>query len=91
MYKIRPTVKFQKDLKLMKKRGYDISLLSDILKLLADGKPLPGKNKDHNLSGNYKGCRECHIAPDWLLIYEVSNDELILYLTRTGTHSDLFR
>ena len=74
----------------MKKRGYDLSLLTDILKLLANGEPLPQKNKDHNLSGNYKGCSECHITPDWILIYEVSDDELILYLTRTGTHSDLF-
>ena len=58
--------------------------------LLAKGKSLPEKNKDHTLIGNYVGCRECHITPDWLLIYEISNDELILYLTRTGTHSDLF-
>ena len=58
--------------------------------LLAKGKSLPEKNKDHTLIGNYVGRRECHITPDWLLIYEISNDELILYLTRTGTHSDLF-
>ena len=90
MYKIRPSVKFQKDVKRMQKRGYDLSLLTEILKLLADGKPLPPKNKDHNLTGNYTGCRECHITPDWLLIYEVLDGELILYLTRTGTHSDLF-
>lgn len=90
MYKIRPSVKFQKDVKRMQKRGYDLSLLTEILKLLADGKPLPPENKDHNLTGNYKGCRECHITPDWLLIYEVLDGELILYLTRTGTHSDLF-
>lgn len=88
MYKIRPTAKFQKDLRRIQKRGYDLSLLTVVLKLLADGKPLPEKNKDHNLGGNYKGCRECHITPDWLLIYEISDDELILYLTRTGTHSD---
>ncbi|HOE89049.1 MAG TPA: type II toxin-antitoxin system YafQ family toxin [Sphaerochaeta sp.] len=54
------------------------------------GEPLPKKYRDHGLSGNDKGCRECHIAPDWLLIYEISGSELILYLTRTGTHSDLF-
>ncbi len=90
MYKIRPSVKFQKDLKRMQKRGYDMSLLTEILKLLASGESLPAKNKDHNLSGNFAGCRECHITPDWLLIYEISNGELILYLTRTGTHSDLF-
>ncbi len=90
MYKIRPSIKFQKDLKRVQKRGYDISLLTDVLNILANGEPLPAKYKDHNLSGNYKGCRECHITPDWLLIYEVANGELILYLIRTGTHSDLF-
>jgi len=90
MYKIRPSAKFQRDLKRIQKRGYDITLLKDVLNLLVNGKILPIKYKDHNLSGNFKGCRECHITPDWLLIYEISDDELILYLTRTGTHSDLF-
>ena len=90
MYKIRPSTKFQKDLKKVQKRGYDISLLTTVLNILANGESLPPKYKDHNLSGNYKGCRECHITPDWLLIYELYNDELILYLTRIGTHSDLF-
>ena len=90
MYKIRPSTKFQKDLKKVQKRGYDISLLTTVLNILANGESLPQKYKDHNLSGNYKGCRECHITPDWLLIYEILDDELISYLTRTGTHSDLF-
>ena len=90
MYKIRPSTKFQKELKKVQKRGYDISLLTTVLNILANGESLPQKYKDHNLSGNYKGCRECHITPDWLLIYEILDDELILYLTRTGTHSDLF-
>lgn len=90
MYNIRPSVKFQKRLKTNTKRGYDISLLTNVLKLLAQGEPLPAKYKDHTLTGNYKGCRECHITPDWLLIYEISEKEVILYLTRTGTHSDLF-
>nr|WP_315086098.1 type II toxin-antitoxin system YafQ family toxin [uncultured Lachnoanaerobaculum sp.] len=90
MYKIRPSTKFQKDLKKVQKRGYDISLLTTVLNILANGESLPPKYKDHNLSGNYKGCRECHITPDWPLIYEILDDELILYLTRTGTHSDLF-
>ena len=63
---------------------------TDIIKKLAAGEPLPEKNRDHQLSGDYAGCRECHITPDWLLIYEVDGDELILYLTRTGSHSDLF-
>lgn len=90
MYSIRPTTKFQKDLKRIEKRGYNISLLTEVIKKLANGEQLPEKNKDHSLLGEYSGCRECHIAPDWLLIYEIANDELILYLTRTGTHSDLF-
>lgn len=90
MYKIRPSAKFRKDVNRMRQRGYDISLLAEVLELLADGKPLPVRNKDHSLSGNFSRCRECHITPDWLLIYEISNGDLILYLTRTGTHSDLF-
>jgi len=90
MYAIKPTTRFQKDLKCIQKRGYDISLLSDVIKILAAGQTLPEKNKDHTLSGNFAGCRECHITPDWLLIYEIVDEELILYLTRTGTHSDLF-
>lgn len=81
---------FKKDLKLAKKRGYDLSLLSIVVDTLAMGEPLAEKYKDHSLVGNFKGCRECHITPDWLLIYEISDNELILYLTRTGTHSDLF-
>ena len=89
-YNIVQTTKFKKDLKLAKKRGYNLSLLSEVVDLLAEGKSLPEKHNDHTLIGNYVGCRECHITPDWLLIYEISNDELILYLTRTGTHSDLF-
>ena len=89
-YEIKSTTRFQKDLKLIQKRGYDISLLTMVIKKLANGESLPEKYKDQSLSGNFKGCRECHITSDWLLIYEVSAGELILYLTRTGTHSDLF-
>ena len=90
MYEIRPTKRFQRDVKRIQKRGYDMSLLSDILKKLANGEPLPPKNRDHQLTGDFTGCRECHITPDWLLVYETVEEELILYLTRTGTHSDLF-
>lgn len=90
MYEIVASTKFKKDLKFAIKRGLDISLLNEIVVMLQNGIPLPAKNKDHALTGNYSGCRECHIQPDWLLIYEISNKELILYLTRTGTHSDLF-
>ncbi len=89
-YNIKPTNQFKKDLKTIQKRGYNLNLLTEVIQLLADGQKLPEKNRDHTLSGNFAGCRECHIAPDWLLIYELSNNDLILYLTRTGTHSDLF-
>ena len=91
MYNVKPTSKFQKDLKRIKKRGYDLSLLTDVIQKLASGKSLTPQNKDHYLIGNYEGCRECHVTPDWLLIYEIANDSLFLYLTRTGTHSDLFK
>ena len=89
-YTIKPTSKFQKDLKRVQKRGCDIKLLKEIIEKLSNGEALPPKNRDHNLSGNYSNCRECHITPDWLLIYEVYEEELYLYLTRTGTHSDVF-
>lgn len=89
-YNIKPTARFQKDLKLIQKRGYDISRLNAVIKMLADGQELPQQYKDHWLKGKFSGCRECHIQPDWLLIYEVDSGNLILYLTRTGTHSDLF-
>lgn len=65
-------------------------MLTEVIRLLADGNTLPEKYKDHKLSGDFIGCRECHITPDWLLIYEINKGELVLYLTRTGTHSDLF-
>lgn len=89
-YGIVLTSMFKKDLRSAKKRGYNLSLLNDVVDTLAMGQTLAEKYKDHSLIGNYKGCRECHITPDWLLIYEISDNELILYLTRTGTHSDLF-
>ena len=67
-----------------------IEKLEKIIDILANGEMLSEKYRDHELNGNYSGCRECHIEPDWLLIYEIHNDKLILILTRTGTHSDLF-
>ena len=87
MLTIKYHTMFKKDFKRIKKRGYDISRLEKIVELLANEVPLP---EDHNLSGNYNGFRECHIAPDWLLIYQVNNNELVLVLSRTGSHSDLF-
>lgn len=89
-YQIKPTTQFKRDLKTIQKRGYNLKQLTDIIQLLADGQKLPLKNRDHTLSGNFFNCRECHITPDWLLIYEIVEKDLILYLTRTGTHSDLF-
>ena len=89
-YRLKPTSRFQKDLKRIQKRGYQIQLIKEVVRKLSDGETLEAKYKDHQLSGNYAGCRECHITPDWLLIYEIYEDELILYLTRTGTNSDLF-
>ncbi len=90
MLRIVPSNKFKKDLKLAVKRGYDIKLLENVVNRLANEEPLEPKYKDHNLTGDYSGFRECHITPDWLLIYQVINDELVLFLSRTGSHSDLF-
>ncbi len=89
-YKVRYHSKFKKDYKKILSRGYDVSQLEKVIRLLADGKKLPEKYKDHNLIGNYKDYRECHINPDWLLVYKIKQDELVLALARTGTHSDIF-
>ncbi len=89
-YTVKPTSQFKKDYKLAMKRGLDISLLEDIIAKLALGESLPDKNRDHALSGNWNGYRECHILPDWLLIYKLEDNVLILTLARTGTHSNLF-
>lgn len=88
MLEISFTGKFKKDYKVCKKRGYNIKLLQSVIDILAVPEALPIKNKDHSLSGNYVDKRECHIQPDWLLIYQQTENELILY--RTGTHADLF-
>ena len=89
-YQIERTAVFRKDLKKAKKRGLDLNLMDKVVTALQCGEPLPEKNKDHALTGNWIGHRECHIQPDWLLIYRVIEDTLILSLVRTGTHSDLF-
>lgn len=89
-YKIKFTNKFKKDIKLAKKQGKNIESLFDVVEKIANGENLDKKYKDHPLSGNYKGTRECHIEPDFLLIYEKFDDILLLSLVRTGSHSDLF-
>ncbi len=82
--------RFKKDLKLAAKRGYDLNLLDSIVEKLANRETLEEKYHDHALAGNYSGFRECHIEPNWLLVYKTDENELILFLSRTGTHSDLF-
>ena len=89
-YMVKFTTQFRKDYKLAIKRGLKIELLEQIVALLAAGQSLPEKNKDHALTGNWVGHRECQILPDRLLHYRVEDDVLVLTLTRTGTHSDLF-
>lgn len=81
---------FKKDLRSAKKRGCRIEKLTAVIDLLAEQKPLPEKHRDHGLTGEYRGFRECHIEPDWLLVYRVESNALALFLFRTGTHSDLF-
>ncbi|RKI98650.1 type II toxin-antitoxin system YafQ family toxin [bacterium D16-54] len=89
-YTVKPTTQFKKDYKLAMKRGLDIGLLESVIADLAMGIPLPEKNRDHPLSGNWAGHRECHVLSDWLLIYRIEGDVLVLTLSRTGSHSDLF-
>lgn len=84
------TTQFKKDYKLAVKRQFNIELLDDIIRNLASGESLPERYKDHALAGNWNGYRECHIQPDWLLVYRIEKDVLVLVLARTGTHSDLF-
>ena len=84
------TSRFKKDYKLAIKRHMNIDLLDDIIRTLSRGESLPAKNKDHELTGEWAGHRECHIQPDWLLIYRIEDDILVLTLARTGSHSDLF-
>ena len=89
-YEIKNTTQFKKDYKLAKRRGLNLDLLKTVIKKLANGETLEAKYKDHPLSGDWIGYRECHIQPDWLLIYRYDDNVLVLTLTRTGTHSDLF-
>ena len=89
-YGIERSTKFRRQFRQLIKRGYDKALFQEVVDMLAEGKPLPAKYRDHALHGNYNGYRECHITPDWLLVYKIKANILILVLHRTGTHSDLF-
>ncbi len=86
--RLSQTNQFKKDIKRQQKRSKDLSKLKEVIDLLLEKKPLPPKNRDHQLSGEWLGHRDCHIEPDWILIYKILEDEL--RLERTGTHADLF-
>lgn len=89
-YEVVPSTRFKRDLKRAQRRGCSVDILTEVIKALAAGETLDPKYHDHELEGNYANCRECHIQPDWLLVYRHYEKELVLYLLRTGTHSDLF-
>ncbi len=89
-YTVKFTTVFRKDYKKAKKRRLPLEKLKEVVDLLAMGQPLPERNRDHALTGDWVGHRECHIQSDWLLIYRVEEDVLVLTMTRTGTHSELF-
>ena len=89
-YEIERTSQFKRDYKTAVKRHCDMSALRKVVNLLANGETLPAEYRDHLLKGDYSGYRECHIEPDWLLVYKITEEVLILTLYRTGTHSDLF-
>jgi len=91
MYEVKFTTAFKKSYKLMQKRGYNTDALDAVVDVLRQGRKLDAKYRDHGLTGNYTGFRECHIQPDWLLVYLIENNVLILTLVDTGTHSDLFK
>ena len=91
MYRVKTTKQFDRDVERLKKRQYDLDGLQTVVDLLIEGKRLPDMYKDHALKGNLKAFRECHIAPDWLLVYAYKKQELILVLSRTGTHSELLK
>ena len=89
-YLVKTTSQFKRDYKLAMKRHLNVALLEEVVMHLALGEPLPDKNRDHALTGDWAGHRECHIQPDWLLIYRIEDNVLVLTLARTGSHSDLF-
>ena len=90
-YDIKYTSQFKKDLKLAKKQNKNLDRLFEVIERLAAGEELEEKYRDHELAGKYRGTRECHIEPDWLLVYEIHNEVLVLMLYRIGTHSELFK
>ena len=90
IYRPERTARFKRQFRKLVKRGYDPKLLEEVVVLLSNGVPLPRKYRDHQLKGDLRDYRECHIAPDWLLVYKIDKDVLVLVLHRTGTHSDLF-
>ena len=90
-YEIRFTSQFKKDVKLEKKQHRDLEKLFKVIQILAEGDTLPERYRDHSLSGTFSGTRECHIEPDWLLIYEIRSNILVLMLYRLGTHAELFQ
>lgn len=89
-YNVKTSSQYQKDLKRIERRGHNLALLKEVLEILINGEILPEKYENHNFTGNYDNCSKCHITPDWLLVYKRNQDELKLFLIRTGTHSDLF-
>ncbi|MEI6646833.1 MAG: type II toxin-antitoxin system YafQ family toxin [bacterium] len=90
MYKPVYSNRFKKDVQLALKRGKSLEKLTTVIEFLCSGKPLPSSYKDHPLTGTYSGFRDCHIEPDWVLIYRIEKNQLQLVLARTGTHADLF-
>ena len=90
MYNVEYSTKYKKQYRKMVKRGLNMALLDEVVDMLVSGQTLPSKYRDHYLKGDWKGFKECHVAPDWLLIYKIENDTLLLTLQQTGTHSDLF-
>ncbi len=90
IYEVKFTTRFKKDLKTVQKQGKNVDKLFDVVEKLANDEELLPRQHDHDLTGDYVGFRECHIEPDWLLVYKKNKTELILFLSRTGSHSDLF-
>lgn len=89
-FAIKPTKRFARDLKRAQRQGRNLGLLKEVVRNIADGRPLARSCRDHQLKGKLSDCRECHVQPDWLLIYRRDDEALILYLMRTGSHADLF-